>query len=285
MRVADNTVGSVLDLYRSELAELHGAREATAMARSVFQEALGWDMAQLEWRKMETLSESELIKVYSPLTRLRAGEPLQYVLGHVRFMGLSLRVGPDVLIPRPETEEMVDMICNQGQAFKKIVDVGTGSGCIALALKKRFPMAEVIGLDISEGALRIARANAVSNGMDVRWEQCDVLLPGRSFPDGCDLVVSNPPYVPRSEEVTLAPHVRDHEPHGALFVDDADPVLFYRAIGEKAMPALRPGGELWFEGHHLYTREAASALRSIGYSDVVVIDDLSGSNRFIRAVR
>lgn len=285
MRVADNTVGSLLDLYRSELIGRYGAREATAIARAVFQETFGWDIGQLVGRKAEALSESELLKVYTPLTRLRTGEPLQYVLGHVKFMGLSLKVGPGVLIPRPETEELVDMIGRQGRIYRRIVDVGTGSGCITLALKKLFPEAEVIGMDISEDALRIARSNGESTGMEIRWEQCDVLQTDTTFPDACDLIVSNPPYVPRSEEPSLAPHVREHEPPTALFVDDADPVVFFRTIGEKAKRALVPGGELWFEGHHVHTLEAAAGLRTMGYHDVTVIDDLSGLHRFIRAVR
>ncbi len=285
MRVADNTVGSLLDLYRSELIGLYGAREATAIARAVFQETFGWDIGQVEGRKAEALSESELLKVYTPLTRLRAGEPLQYVLGHVQFMGLTLKVGPGVLIPRPETEELVDVIGRQGGQPTRIVDVGTGSGCIALALKKLFPQAEVIGTDISEDALRIARSNGEATGLEIRWEQCDVLHPDTTFPDACDLIVSNPPYVPFSEKATLASHVREHEPHTALFVDDADPVLFFRSIGEKARRALMPGGELWFEGHHVHTPEAATVLRSMGFHDVTVIDDLSGAHRFLRAVR
>ncbi|MBL7940857.1 MAG: peptide chain release factor N(5)-glutamine methyltransferase [Flavobacteriales bacterium] len=285
MRLADHTVGSLLELYRSELIGLYGAREATAIARAVFQGTFGWDTGQLEVHRTEVLSGSELLKVYAPLTRLRDGEPLQYVLGKVQFMGLSIRVGPGVLIPRPETEELVDMIGLQGRTFRRVVDVGTGSGCIALALKELFPQADVMGTDISEDALRIARANGEATGMDIRWVRSDVLHTDTAFPDACDLIVSNPPYIPRSEETTLAPHVRDHEPHGALFVDGDDPVLFYRTIGEKAARALVPGGQLWFEGHHLYTSAAATVLRSMGFLDVTVIDDLSGSDRFIRAVR
>lgn len=285
MRVADNTVGSLLDLYSSELIGMYGAREATAIAQAVFQENFGWDIGELEGRKNEVLRESELLKVYTPLTRLRTGEPLQYVIGHVQFMGSELKVGPGVLIPRPETEELVDMIRRQGRKYFKIVDVGTGSGCIALALKKLFPQAEVTGMDISDDALHIARANGEANRMDVHWEHRDVLLGTTNFPDACDLIVSNPPYVPRFEEATLAPHVRDHEPYIALFVDDADPLLFYRVIGEKALKALVPGGELWFEGHYRYTPEAAHVLHGMGYADVRVLDDMSGSTRFIWAVR
>lgn len=285
MRVATNTVGSLLDLYKAELSPLFGEPEARAMARTVFQQAFGWDRAELEVRRSTALSESELLKVYAPLTRLRMGEPLQYVLGRTWFMGMELYVAPGVLIPRPETEELVDLIQRSGRAFSRIVDVGTGSGCIALALKKLIPQAVVSGVDVSEEALVIAQRNSAALGLDVQWSAFDALDGAVRLPNGLDLVVSNPPYVPRSEEASLEPHVRDHEPHLALFVDDLDPLLFYRAIAEKAWNALIPGGTLWFEGHYLYADAVGTMLSSLGYTEVAVLEDLSGSPRFIHAIR
>jgi len=285
MRVATNTVGSLLDLYKAELSPLFGEPEARAMARTVLQQAFGWDRAELEVRRSTALSESELLKVYAPLTRLRMGEPLQYVLGRTWFMGMELYVAPGVLIPRPETEELVDLIQRSGRAFSRIVDVGTGSGCIALALKKLIPQAVVSGVDVSEEALVIAQRNSAALGLDVQWSAFDALDGAVRLPNGLDLVVSNPPYVPRSEEASLEPHVRDHEPHLALFVDDLDPLLFYRAIAEKAWNALIPGGTLWFEGHYLYADAVGTMLSSLGYTEVAVLEDLSGSPRFIHAIR
>ena len=285
MRVADNTVGSVLDLYRSALNDRYGVGEARAMIRMVIQEHLGWDLLQLDDHRKEKLSEAQLLRVYTAFKRLSAGEPLQYILGHVWFMGMRLRVGPGVLIPRPETEELVDHIINNGRSFTRFVDVGTGSGCIAIALKRSFPRAEGVAIDVSPDALLIATANAAAMDVQLDRREQDVLHEDTLLPEACDLVVSNPPYVPRGEEVGLADHVRYHEPHLALFVDDADPLLFYRAIAHKALKALIPGGELWFEGHFRYAEQVGELLGSLGYRNVRVIKDLSGTLRFICAVR
>jgi len=285
MRVATNTVGSLLDLYRSELTPVFGAAEARAVVRFVFEHAFGWDQAQVEANLTTTLSESELLKVYTPLTRLRNGEPLQYVLGHVRFMGMDIGVAPGVLIPRPETEELVDLIQRNGRSYARVLDIGTGSGCIALALKKHVPNAVVMGMDVSSDALSIARRNGEVLGLPVEWIQQDVLDPSAAIPSQLDLIVSNPPYVPRSEEVSLDPHVRYHEPHLALFVEDADPLLFYRVIAQRAWDLLVPSGELWFEGHYQYAEAVADMVKTQGYSNVRLLHDLSGSPRFIHAHR
>ncbi len=285
MRVPNNTVGSVLDLYGSELYARYGVGEARAIVRMLFQEVLGWDVVQLNERRAAGLSESELLKVYLPLRRLRDGEPLHYVLGHAWFMGMRLKVSPGVLIPRPETEELVDHIGKQERDFRRIIDVGTGSGCIAIALKRMYAEAEVHGLDVSEEALQIARANGGHFAAAVEWQRHDALDSTIPFPTWCDLVVSNPPYIPRDEEHTLAGHVRDHEPHLALFVDDADPLLFYRSIAAKAWEALHSGGELWFEAHFQYAHAVGGLLRDLAYRQIRVFDDLSGSPRFIQAVR
>jgi release factor glutamine methyltransferase len=285
MRVANNTVGSVLDLYGAELHARYGNAEARAIARTLFQELFGWDVAQLNDKRASELSESELLKVYLPLRRLREGEPLHYVLGHAWFMGMRLQVSPAVLIPRPETEELVDHIGKRDRVFQRIADIGTGSGCIAIALHRMYPEAEVFGLDISEEALRIAGANASVFDVQVEWQRYDVLDPTTPLPAACDLVVSNPPYIPRGEELSLAEHVRDHEPHIALFVDNADPLLFYRAIALKAQQALVFGGELWFEAHFQHAHAVGELLRAMAFVDVRVFNDLSGSPRFIHGIR
>ena len=285
MRVATNTVGSLLDLYKSELSPVFGVAEARAMARIVFRQTFGWDVAELDAQRTTALSESELLKVYTPLTRLRTGEPLQYVLGHTWFMGMELEVAPGVLIPRPETEELVDMILRGGRPFSRVLDIGTGSGCIALALKNHRVQAMVTGMDVSLEALAVAQRNGTALGLSVEWLHGDVLDQNVVMPCDLDLVVSNPPYVPRAEYDSLEPHVRDHEPHLALFVDDHDSLLFYRVIGQRALQALMPGGELWFEGHYRYAAAVAELLTTLGYSSVRLLNDLSGSPRFIHAIR
>lgn len=285
MRVADNRVISVLSQYREQLGGLYPEGEVKAIVRTVFQERLGWDVAQMEVRKFGSLSESDLLKVYLPLTRLRAGEPIQHVLGHVYFHGLRLRVTPDVLIPRPETEELVEHITSGGFVPTRIVDIGTGSGCIALALKQAFPGASVTGIDISERALEVAASNARLHALGVEFVRADVLDPSWCLPAGTDLVVSNPPYIPRSEEDTLPAHVRAREPYIALFTPDDDSLVFHRAIAAKAIDALPAGGHLWFEGHWKHAPSVGELLSLLGPTSVEVIKDLSGNDRFIHAVR
>lgn len=285
MRTPDNRVGSVIERYRLDLAPLYPDAEVKAIVRTVFHERLGWDASDLELRKQGALSESELLRVYLPLRRLATGEPLQYVLGGTHFLGLRLKVGPSVLIPRPETEELVDhILADRSQRLRRIVDIGTGSGCIALALKRNRPQAHVVGMDRSEQALRTARENAALNALEVEFVMADALAPGFALPHA-DLVVSNPPYVPRSEAPSLAAHVMEHEPHLALFVPDEDPLVFYRAIATAAAPALPRGGALWFEAHRAHAHGIAALLRGEGWDAVRVLKDLSGHDRFVHAVK
>ena len=283
MRTGDNRVATVIDLYHRELADRFPAGEVKAIVRTVFADRLGWDVMDLELRKHEELSESELLDVYLPLKRIRSGEPLQYILGRAFFHGMMIGVGPGVLIPRPETEELIEKIIGSGIRPEKIVDIGTGSGCIALALKKEFPTADVMGIDVSAEALAIAKRNGDRLSIEVEWMHADVLDRKFELPKGIDLLVSNPPYVPRSEEGSLAVQVRDHEPHVALFVDDEDPLKFYRAIAAHARRSLIDGGQLWFEGHYLHSPEVADLLKANSFRNVQLHKDLSGQDRFIFA--
>jgi release factor glutamine methyltransferase len=282
VHIAGNTVGAVLAAYVQRLAPRYERPESLAMARIIFAERLGWDRARLELAGSQALSESELLKVYLPIKRLAAGEPLQYVLGKVYFHGLELSVAPGVLIPRPETEELVERIAASGIRPRCIMDIGTGSGAIALALKQQFPAARVIGVDVSSVALEQARANGVRTGLEVEWMQADVLGSAFHIPEACDLVVSNPPYIPISERDSLADHVKDHEPALALFVDDADPLLFFRII---ATSAADRSCALWFESHRDHAAAVAAMLEPSGWQQVRVLQDISGAPRFISAMR
>lgn len=285
MRTGDNRVASVMELYHQELAPLHAPGELKAILRTVFQERLGWDALDLETRREHALSESELLQVYLPLKRLRNGEPLQYVLGSSQFHGMRLEVAPGVLIPRPETEELIELILASRPDPRTIIDIGTGSGCIALALKKEFPQSRVIGIDISTEALRIASRNGDRLNLKVEWQKADVLQESLSLSAHADLIVSNPPYVPQTESPSLTAQVRDHEPHVALFVPDDDPLLFYRRITELALRSLDTGGMLWFEGHFEHSSAVADLLRTSGFIDVQLHKDLSGNHRFIEGRR
>ncbi|MEZ4756439.1 MAG: peptide chain release factor N(5)-glutamine methyltransferase [Flavobacteriales bacterium] len=282
MRITDNRVVSVLAAYVQRLSSRYERQESLAMARIVFEDRLGWDRARLELAREEPLSESELLKVYLPIERLEAGEPLQYVIGRVRFHGMDLAVAPGVLIPRPETEELVEHILRSGIGPSCIVDIGTGSGAIALTLKKKFPHARVIGIDVSVDALEQARSNGEALGINVEWLHADVMDASFELPEECDLVVSNPPYIPSSERGTLEVHVRDHEPAVALFVDDGDPVQFHRAIAAKANSRRCT---IWFEGHRDHAVTVADVLTDMGWAGVQVWQDISGADRFITATR
>lgn len=285
IRASDNRVVSVLAAYREQLGPLYAEGEVKAIARTVFHDQLGWDAADLELRKFESLHESDLLKVYLPLKRLRGGEPLQYILGEVEFHGLRLKVNGSVLIPRPETEEMVDRIMRSAIRPTRRVDGGTGSGCLALALKKHFPEAGVLGIDLSSAALSVAKENGASNNLQVEWSLGDVLDEHFQLPATVDLVVSNPPYVLVEEEDSLHIRVREHEPHVALFAPAQDALAFYRAIATKALNALVDGGAIWFEGHWRHGRDVADLLVELGFRDVQVVQDMSGVPRFIHATR
>ena len=282
IRVADNTVEAVLEQYQRDLGTLYEQGEVRAIAAMVFFDRLGWDAGEVMLNRQAGLSESELLKVVLPLKRLRTGEPLQYVLGHTDFHGLRIAVDAHVLIPRPETEELVDLVIRaQDAPPQRAIDIGTGSGCIALAVKKAFPTTEVIGMDVSPEALACAKGNGEALGLSVDWRQSDILDEALVLPMA-DLIVSNPPYIPRSEEADMGTNVLEHEPHLALFVPNDDPLLFYRAIARKAAEALPPGGQLWFEGHYRHAPAVAELLRGLGFTHVNVFEDLSGQPRIIR---
>ena len=279
------TVGAMYDRFVSTMAELHGMQEAKAITRLVFENAFGWDRIQLDTNRSTVLDEKAHGELDDTLDRLKKGEPVQYILGEVQFTGLRINVAPGVLIPRPETEEMVDRFIRTGTLPKRILDIGTGSGCIALALKHAFPAAEVIGVDVSQTALDIASANAGYLDLSVVWRCADILHSRDVYDGEHDLIISNPPYIPEAEADTLSTHVRGHEPLLALFVTDNDPLLFYRSIAENGFSALAKGGSLWFECHTNYAEEVATLVKSFGYDEVELIHDMSGNPRFTRAVR
>lgn len=289
-RTQVSTVKAFMNEHREALTTLQGAGEARAMLRAVFQDRLALTFPELEPERL--LAPEELVMLQETIKRLRAGEPLQYVLGRVDFHGLYVAVDPRVLIPRPETEEMVDRIIRASdQPPATIVDIGTGSGCIALALKKAFPQAKVVGLDISPSALDLARANGHANGLELEWTACDArapelvhLLKTMRLPGGM-LVVSNPPYVPVSDKASMQEQVLQHEPDLALFVDDADPQLFYRAIAVAAASMMIEGDTLWFEAHYLHAAGTLNVVKTAGFEEAELIKDLSGNPRFIRAQR
>jgi release factor glutamine methyltransferase len=231
------------------------------------------------------IDEHQHYQLGEAVKRLLSGEPVQYVTGLARFCDLLIKVSPAVLIPRPETEEIVQKICASMPKEKtmRIWDIGTGSGCIAIALAKQFPNAEVIAFDVSEEALQISKENAESNGAKVTFVHDNVLNPTSDyFTQPVDLVVSNPPYVCDSERASMEANVLDWEPEKALFVPDDDPLRFYRQILALAKKQLNPNGQVWFEINERMGEELVSLCREMGFSNAEVLEDFAGKPRFCR---
>lgn len=267
---------------RQELAGGYPSEEAEAVALRLLGHYLGVDRAALY---LDPEAETEEIPDLSAAVReLMAGRPLQYVLGETEFYGRSLKVNESVLIPRPETEELVRWIAEEHRnASPRIIDIGTGSGAIAIALATELPGAEVSALDISPEALETARENAERNEVRVSFLQCDIL---REKPAGkFDVIVSNPPYVRESEKTEMRSNVLDHEPGTALFVPDSDPLLFYREIAAWGREALNDGGTLYFEINEAFGPETGELLSALGYGHVEVRKDLFGKDRMARGSR
>ena len=301
--------------FTAMLAEKFPQREAEQLMRILLEDLFGIDWNQQLMNPDLRIDEHQHYQLGEAVKRLLSGEPVQYVTGMSRFGDLLIKVSPAVLIPRPETEVLVQKICtsnlpchsavesaamsfqhghvgkreSMAAVYKRdnlpirIWDIGTGSGCIAIALAKHIPNAEVIAFDVSEEALQIAKENAESNGAKVTFVQDDVLHPTSDyFNQPVDLVVSNPPYVGDSERASMEANVLDWEPEKALFVPDEDPLRFYRQILALAKKQLNPDGQIWFEINERMGEELVSLCLEMGFSNAEVLQDFAGKPRFVK---
>ena len=272
--------------FTEVLAEKFPQREAEQLMRILLEDLFGIDLKRQLMEPELRIEEFQYAQLKNAVERLLAGEPIQYVTGLARFGDLLIKVSPDVLIPRPETEELVRKICTglPKDSVSRIWDIGTGSGCIAIALAKHFEHAEVIAFDVFEEALQIAKKNAESNDAKVQFVCDDILNPQSSFfIQPVDLVVSNPPYVCDSERAAMEANVLNWEPERALFVPDDDPLRFYRQILALAKKQLNHSGQVWFEINEQKGEEMLSLCREMGFSNVEVLEDFAGRPRFVRA--
>lgn len=275
----------------SALTPLHGSGEARAIVRMVMEERFGLSMTDLLLGKDTTLSLEKRAEYEKIAQRLLTGEPVQYVLGYADFCGHRFHVTPDVLIPRPETEELVQWSIQEmkPQTDMKIVDLCTGSGCIATSLGLAFPKAQVVGVDISEGALAVARDNAHSLGANnVSFIRQDILhLPSdiSHLTSDITLLTANPPYVRASEAAEMSATVLDHEPSLALFVPDDDPLLFYRSIAHIGHKLLAPNGLLLIELNTNLCEETRQLFADTGYNNLEIRQDRYGRSRMLKARR
>lgn len=261
--------------------ELYDFSEAQNLVEWLFEHHLGLRRVDM----MHFLEEKDLPQaLLSDFERLKKGEPIQQILGKAPFYGREFKVSRDTLIPRNETEELVHLIIKENpQPHLRILDIGTGTGCIPISLALEMNSAEVYGLDISEGALQIARENAKEFKTDVKFYQIDILKEEIPF-DDLDILVSNPPYIPEKGKALMHKNVLDFEPELALFVPDEDPLLFYRVIAEKAKKCLKKGGKLYFEIHEDYGQEVLNLLNQQGYSKIELIQDLNDKDRIVKGI-
>lgn len=281
------TVGQVTRRAVADLTAAIGSEgEARAMVRDIWEWLTGWNTTKVLLHTSDSASvfvESEFRRV---TTRVIAGEPLQYVLGTAHFYGMTFDVTPDVLVPRPETAELVDFIVDDaaGRSDLNLLDIATGSGCIAIALARNLPFSHVEATDISAKALDVARANAARLRCNIKFTQQDILTAKPPADPTFDIVVSNPPYVMNSEKAEMESRVIDHEPPGALFVPDSDPLKFYLAVAVYAESALKAGGRLYFELNPLTADELSSVLEKRGcWNDISIRLDSFGKKRMLRA--
>lgn len=276
------TIKEYKNIFTAVLTPLYDASEAERFFYLSLEEMKGWKRMDYLMRTDTILNADELKEWTLVQEQLQQNKPIQYIFGKAYFYGLEFKVDKNTLIPRPETEELVEWIIheNNKKGTVNILDIGTGSGCIPVSLAKNLPNAVVSGIDISKDALDIAKQNAESNNVSVTFIEKDVLN-AEDLPGKYDVIVSNPPYVRNLEKVEIRPNVLEYEPHLALFVEDTDPLIFYRKIAQLAKITLKPAGRLYYEINQYLGQETATLLEEMGFKNVVLRKDLFGNDRMI----
>lgn len=273
--------------YQQKLQKLYDDEEIQSLFLLVVNHLLGYGKGRYIIEKQTPLSEDVYLKFEEILLLISNGKPVQYVIGETEFYGLPFKVNPSVLIPRPETEELVDWILNDQEIIRQsgnVIDIGTGSGCIAISLKKHLSQAHVFAMDISKEALETAKGNALINQVEVDFIHEDILHPlSVDFPK-FDIIVSNPPYITENEKQEMHQNVLAHEPHTALFVSNEQPLVFYEAIAEFAKKYLCNGGSLFFEINEYLGKQTIEMLTAKGFTDIILRKDMQGKDRMIKAV-
>ena len=281
------TLRQLTDKSIDRLSPLYETSEARWLVRTALEHFTGMSRTDMMLRSDQEASEMLIHNVSGVVDRLLDNEPIQYILGETYWHGLTLKVTPDVLIPRVETSELIDIINDDyaGRSDLKVLDLCTGSGCIAIALARALPFSRVTATDISAGALRVARENAADCKVKITFQQGD-LLAGVGLPDGSmDIIVSNPPYICDSEKAGMSANVLDYEPHSALFVPDDDPLKFYRAISREGIRLAVAGGRLYLEINPLHVSELTAMLADDGWTEVEALRDMHGRERFVKALK
>ena len=277
---------ATIQYIKKELAKLYPETEVQGFTRLLFESVCGWDYTAQILNKNERVSDSDFSEIKRIVSRLKEFEPIQYIFGETEFMDLKLKVNRSVLIPRPETEELVNWIIETNTIDSpRILDIGTGSGCIPLALKSRVRNAKISAVDISVKALEVAQQNATNNNLDVHFFKTDILNWENYSWNFFDVIVSNPPYVREVEKQKMNPNVLNHEPEKALFVTDENPLIFYERIAEFAQKYLVKNGKLFFEINEYLGVETCNLLENKGFADIELRKDINGKNRMISCMK
>lgn len=271
-------------LIFDQLSPIYPKQEIESMSRLIFEKILGLSRIQVHLNQDKTISAANLAQIKEIINRLIHFEPIQYILGETEFYGSLFKVSRAVLIPRPETEELVDWIVQDYKSCKPVIlDIGTGSGCIPIALVKNLPGACAEGWDVSTEALEIARENAHNNQVKVEFQCVDLFkYPALQQAKKYDVLVSNPPYIATSDHALMLPNVTSFEPHIALFVPDTDPLVFYRSLSDLAFDRLKPGGKLYLEINEKFGSDTSDLLRSKGLINIHLKKDIHGKDRMIK---
>ncbi|MGM0566372.1 MAG: peptide chain release factor N(5)-glutamine methyltransferase [Bacteroidota bacterium] len=265
-----------------KLEELYPPEEALNITKILVEAVTGLNKASQVLSKHNIIDKENLTALNEAMTRLLNHEPLQYVLGQAWFYGLDLHVMPGVLIPRRETEELVDWVVQYCKPGIRVLDIGTGSGCIPLAVKTVWPDSEITAWDVQEKAVEVTRKNARKYGMDIKIEKKDIFSASK-HPGKWDIIVSNPPYVTNAEKSRMRPNVLDYEPETALFVEDTNPLVYYKTIAGFALNHLAEGGLLFFEINEHYPEETLKLLKEAGFADTELRRDMQGKPRMVKA--
>lgn len=277
-------VNRIAKHIKENLGSYYPAGEVAAFTRIIATEILGIPQMTFFLKDNVELTHEQEATLEDAINRLQKHEPIQYIQGYSDFCGLRFKVTPATLIPRPETSELVEWVASEATGNERILDIGTGSGCIAVSLANKMPQSEVTAWDISAEALTVATENSRSNGTEVLFEQVDIIAyqpEEKQF----DIIVSNPPYIKENEKSAMHSNVLDWEPHTALFVPDSDPLLFYRTIAKKGLTLLKPGGTLYFEINRAHGAETVEMLAGLGYTGIELRKDFADNDRMIKATR
>lgn len=294
MRIASNRLKHILDYYISELKTLYDDSEIAAIFYTACNHYLQYSKTEVQKQLNSNVNQSDLLKLYDCCKALKKSIPIQYILGETWFYNLKFIVNSSVLIPRPETEELVDLILKDNLTIDSVLDIGVGSGCISVSIKKNRPLAKVFACDVSAEAIEVAKRNTKLNSCEVSIFEASILNDydtivnelKHSFLEKVEIIVSNPPYIKSSEKSSLHKNVIDNEPHLALFVDNDDAIIFYKKIIDACKLLLRSNGKLYFELNSMTAIDVKNyAEQSNQFKVVNLVTDLSGNTRFLKAIK